>query len=206
MRVAEKPRIPKSSGRRGLNPTVLLLSAVRDDPVAWPLMQELLGNGSPAMIMLLFQLHAVDVEDITKRGKRVSKALAAGTAGWNYAEGLWVGALDFGRAFLKTIRAYRGRVEALVEYCDTSVSATLLGSNSYEQWRCSDACFVMRRRAGGVYVKFLAPHRIHGCGATSACHHCLRACDSKAATLQRVRMTPTCCLWTGHAGVVITAW
>ncbi|KAL8275228.1 hypothetical protein Esti_000812 [Eimeria stiedai] len=96
--------------------------AVRNDPVAWPLVRDLLFSGSPKMITLLFQLYAVDVEDITKSGKRVSSALAAGSGAWNFADGLWVGATDFGQAFNEVVGTYRNRVAALVRYCEHEVS------------------------------------------------------------------------------------
>ncbi|KAL8429312.1 hypothetical protein ACSSS7_006677 [Eimeria intestinalis] len=92
--------------------------AVRSDPVAWPLVRDLLFSGSPKMITLLFQLYAVDVEDITKSGKRVSAALAAGSGAWNYADGLWVGATDFGQAFNEIVKSYQHRVDALARYCE----------------------------------------------------------------------------------------
>lgn len=100
-------------------------SAVRGDPVASPLVQDLLRRLSPAMITLLFQLYAVDVRDITEKGKLASEALAAGTASWNYADGLWIGAFDFGRAFINTIRTYKQRAEAFVGYCESRVSIQL---------------------------------------------------------------------------------
>ncbi|OEH77292.1 rhoptry neck protein [Cyclospora cayetanensis] len=69
------------------------------------------------MITLLFQLYAINIEDITKRGKRVSHALSAGNASWNYADGLWIGAFDFGRAFINVIQTYLRRAESFVDYC-----------------------------------------------------------------------------------------
>ena len=102
-----------------------MVSAVRDDPVSWPLMQDLLRNGSPAMITLLFQLFAVDIKSITERGKRVTHALSAGTASWNYADGLWIGAFDFGRAFFRAIKTYQSRADAFVGYCESRVRAML---------------------------------------------------------------------------------
>lgn len=99
-------------------------SAVRGDPVAWPLLQDLLRNDSPALITLLFQLYAVDLRDITRKGKVVTSALTAGTAGWNYADGLWIGAHDFGRAFLGLVKKYKKRAQALVDYCQSGVSLT----------------------------------------------------------------------------------
>ncbi|KAL8451645.1 hypothetical protein Emed_001807 [Eimeria media] len=98
--------------------------AVRSDPVAWPLVRDLLFSGSPKMITLLFQLYAVDVEDITKSGKRVTSALAAGTGAWNYADGLWIGATDFGQAFNEVVQTYQHRVEALARYCEHEASNT----------------------------------------------------------------------------------
>lgn len=103
-----------------------LYSAVRNDPVAWPILQDLLRNASPAMITLLFQLYAVNVQDITQKGKRVTEALSAGTASWNYADGLWIGAFDFGRAFISTLTSYKQGAEAFVGYCEGRVSTKLL--------------------------------------------------------------------------------
>ena len=110
----------------------LLCSAVRGDPVAWPLLQDLLRNASPAMITLLFQLYAVNVRDITQKGKRVTQALAAGSASWNYADGLWVGAFDFSRAFIDTIRSYKQGAEAFVGYCESKVRSGLLYVNQVD--------------------------------------------------------------------------
>ncbi|CDJ38129.1 hypothetical protein, conserved [Eimeria tenella] len=112
--------------RLGLRGTRMLLRrfAVRGDPVASPLVQDLLRRSSPAMITLLFQLYAVDVRDITEKGKLASEALAAGTASWNYADGLWIGAFDFGRAFINTVRTYKQRAEAFVGYCESRAMET----------------------------------------------------------------------------------
>ncbi|XP_026192334.1 uncharacterized protein LOC34622828 [Cyclospora cayetanensis] len=103
-------------GLRGLH-ILFRRFALRGDPVAWPIMQDLLRNTAPAMITLLFQLYAINIEDITKRGKRVSHALSAGNASWNYADGLWIGAFDFGRAFINVIQTYLRRAESFVDYC-----------------------------------------------------------------------------------------
>ncbi|CDJ48117.1 hypothetical protein, conserved [Eimeria brunetti] len=105
-------------GLRGIR-ILMRRFAVRGDPVAWPILQDLLRNASPAMITLLFQLYAVDVQGITQKGKLVAQALAAGSASWNYADGLWVGAFDFGRAFFNTIRSYKSGAEAFVGYCES---------------------------------------------------------------------------------------
>lgn len=106
--------------------------------MASPLVQDLLRRSSPAMITLLFQLYAVDVRDITEKGKLASEALAAGTASWNYADGLWIGAFDFGRAFINTVRTYKQRAEAFVGYCESRVSIQLyfLISHSYRYMAC----------------------------------------------------------------------
>ncbi|KAL8446784.1 hypothetical protein Emag_004545 [Eimeria magna] len=101
---------------------ILGAKTVRSDPVAWPLVRDLLFSGSPKMITLLFQLYAVDVEDITKSGKRVTAALNAGTGAWNYADGLWVGATDFGQAFDEVVKTYQHRVEAFTRYCEHEAS------------------------------------------------------------------------------------
>lgn len=95
---------------------------MRDDPVAWPILHSMLQKESPALITLLFQLYAINLRDITEKGKKIDKALAAGTAAWNYADGLWVGAVDFGRAFQKIVKTYMDRVQALADYCESTVS------------------------------------------------------------------------------------
>ena len=80
------------------------------------------------MITQLFQLYAINIEDITKKGKRVSQALAAGSASWNYADGLWIGAVDFSRTFFEQTVTYKTRAKAFVEFCESLVSATPVAS------------------------------------------------------------------------------
>ncbi|KAL8428125.1 hypothetical protein Efla_005828 [Eimeria flavescens] len=174
--------------RLGLRGVRILMRrfSVRNDPVGWPLIRDLLRSGSAKLTTILFQLYAVDVEDITKRGKSVSNALAAGSAAWNFADGLWVGAADFGGAFLGIVRQYQQRVKALSLYCEYQVSdfsqaprlcssagllvccdSSLLKWSSFAPWRpitrivgCLLFCSQCRIHKGFLqsYKKDPAPH------------------------------------------------
>lgn len=86
------------------------------------MLPEFLSRGAPVLITQLFQLNAISVPEITEEGKTLEAAHTTGASGWNYANGLFLGAVDFGRAFHEHVTKYLSNADALLSYC-SKVSA-----------------------------------------------------------------------------------
>lgn len=91
---------------------------MRGDPIGRGFMDRFLYREAVVLITILFQMHAVDIEEHRKKATRIEGALLAGTGAWALSEGLFVGASEFGRAFKNLVHDYTKSATAYVEACE----------------------------------------------------------------------------------------
>ncbi|KAL8426366.1 hypothetical protein Efla_002984 [Eimeria flavescens] len=127
-------------GRRGLRAIQAFKSrtiAMRGDPVGQGLVSMMMKREAVVLITILFQLHAVDVKKQYEEAENIKSALAGGTGAWAVAEGLFIGASEFGRAFHALVNRYINSATAYVKVCEgisggipTSVQAGAEGAEA----------------------------------------------------------------------------
>lgn len=91
---------------------------MRADVVGRKLIEDLMSGSGAVMITLLFQLHAVNIDAITRRGEAVESALPAGPGVWALSDGLYVGLRDFGGVFKAYFDRYATLSSGIVYYCN----------------------------------------------------------------------------------------
>lgn len=69
------------------------------------------------LISILFQLHAIEVEKQYREADDIQNALLGPSGSWAVAEGLFIGAAEFARAFYGLVRKYRESAKAYVRVC-----------------------------------------------------------------------------------------
>lgn len=95
------------------------------DPIGQGLIDRLFKRGGVALTATLFQLYAVDVDQQYTEAEEIKSALSGAGGSWGFAEGLFIGAAEFGRAFFGLVTRYRKSAKAYVQACEALQSGNL---------------------------------------------------------------------------------
>ncbi|KFH13566.1 rhoptry neck protein RON3 [Toxoplasma gondii VAND] len=91
--------------------------SLRKDITGKILVDDLVRGSGAVMITLLFQLHGVDIDAISRRGGAVESGVLAGQGVWALSDGLFVGLKDFGQLFRAYFERYVNLTSAIHTYC-----------------------------------------------------------------------------------------
>ncbi|EPT24449.1 rhoptry neck protein, putative, partial [Toxoplasma gondii ME49] len=91
--------------------------SLRKDITGKILVDDLVRGSGAVMITLLFQLHGVDIDAISRRGGAVESGVLAGQGVWTLSDGLFVGLKDFGQLFRAYFERYVNLTSAIHTYC-----------------------------------------------------------------------------------------
>ncbi|CDJ47884.1 hypothetical protein EBH_0018220 [Eimeria brunetti] len=95
------------------------------DPIGQGLIDRLFKREAVVLTTILFQMHAVDVEQQYTEAEEIKSALSGGGGSWALAEGLFIGGAEFGRAFFRLVRKYRKSATAYVQACQALMNGSL---------------------------------------------------------------------------------
>ncbi|PFH33726.1 rhoptry neck protein RON3 [Besnoitia besnoiti] len=102
---------------RFLNKFISKVIGLRKDITGQLLLEDMVKGWGAVMITLLFQLHAVNIDSITRRGENVESALPAGPGVWALADGLFLGVKDFAQVFKDYVQRYLHLSISIYTYC-----------------------------------------------------------------------------------------
>ncbi|OEH77475.1 hypothetical protein cyc_02950 [Cyclospora cayetanensis] len=106
--------------RKGMRAIQILKSktiAMRGDPIGRGLMDRMFKREAVVLTTILFQLHAVNVEEQYEHADNIKTALSGSGGSWSLAEGLFIGAAEFARAFHSLVIQYTRSADAYVKIC-----------------------------------------------------------------------------------------
>ncbi|XP_026191273.1 uncharacterized protein LOC34619717 [Cyclospora cayetanensis] len=90
---------------------------MRGDPIGRGLMDRMFKREAVVLTTILFQLHAVNVEEQYEHADNIKTALSGSGGSWSLAEGLFIGAAEFARAFHSLVIQYTRSADAYVKIC-----------------------------------------------------------------------------------------
>ncbi|CDJ36618.1 uncharacterized protein EMH_0092040 [Eimeria mitis] len=112
-------------GARGFQMFRSKTIAMRGDPVGQGVIDRLFKREAVVLTTILFQMHAVDVQQQYTEAEEIKSALSGAGGSWALAEGLFIGGAEFGRAFFSLVRRYRKSAMAYVQACEALKSGSL---------------------------------------------------------------------------------
>ena len=98
------------------------------DPIGQGLIDRLFKRDAVVFTTILFQMYAVDVDQQYTEAEEIKNALSGAGGSWAFAEGLFVGAAEFGRAFFGLLIKYRKSAKAYVQACEALKSGNVENS------------------------------------------------------------------------------
>lgn len=90
---------------------------LRKDITGKMLVDDLVRGSGAVMVTLLFQLHGVDIDAISRRGEKVESGVLAGQGVWAMSDGLFVGLKDFAHLFRAYFDRYVNLTSGIYTYC-----------------------------------------------------------------------------------------